>query len=769
MTEPKPEIKYIPNTENPSERTFGKPIGSTPGGPLFNWRLDVLAIALLFAVALGFVIPPLFSPGIVNPNDFLMSVHRTMTLDEEVRLGIYFPRFGADFNFGYGAPLFQFYPPLASYIGLGLVWLGVGYITATKSVMAIALLAGTIGTYVYGRYLLRNQIAALAAAFCFLLAPYFLLILYERGAVAEIVAWGILPWLIWALHRWYQNGRIADGVLASLLVALVMLAHNATALFIIPGAALLLVLLALIERRADRIVAILFPVVIGAGLSAFYWLPAMLEIGLTRSDEFMFSGATAVEGNVVAWRNIVQSTPLAQYQGVERFRIALWHFVLGTVAIVMLILQRRRRPAMLALLAAVWVAVLLLQTQWSLVFWDHAPYVRMIQFPWRLHGIGVFCTALLVGGVLMDVRPVHARTRVLAVVSVGALALLPLWLSMTNALPERSALWMQLGEEEITRSSMWERGFHKYALWEDYTLKTVTAGATGYAEPRAADDPGRLPGTTSPEMTILRYNPERLLLAVNAPEEWTLRLHRAWYPGWRVWADNVEIETAAVGSGGIVSAEMPAGVYTVEARFGMSPLRLLANIISLVSAGVVVAWMIRPRPIWQGALVSLLVALVLGGGIRLATVELRPGVTPNPWRADFDNGLSLLGFRLSEPTLCRGDAMELQTWWHVTRTPDSDAKFFVHAIVLDDSAQVAQFDAFPSDGYNHMTRWEPGEIVPQSIRIRMDAEIPSGHYALVMGIYDPETVTNLTVLRAPELLPGDRLRLAEFDVVDCRD
>jgi len=756
-------------TEYPTERTFGKSTESAPDGPPLDWRFDALAIALLFAIALGLVIPPLFSPGIVNANDFLMSVHRTMTLDEAVQQGILFPRFGVDFNFGYGAPLFQFYPPLASYIGLALVWLGAGYISATKSVMVIALLAGTFGTYTYGRYLLRNQIAALAAAFCFLLAPYFMLILYERGAVAEIVAWGILPWLIWTLHRWYQDGHRIDGVLAALMVALLMFAHNATALFIVPGAALLLVLLALIEHRANRIVAIVIPFAVGAGLSAFYWLPAMLEVGLTRSNEFMFSGPTAVEHNVVAWRAIVQSTPFAHYQGEERFRMALWQFVLGTISIVLLVFQRRRRPAMLALFAGVWIAVLLLQTEWSLFFWENAPYVRMIQFPWRLHGIGVLSTALLVGGALMDVRPDRAAMRVLALVGIGALALLPLWLSVTNALPEKSTLWAQLEEKEVTRLSMWERGLNEYALWVDYTLRTVPIGSTGYATPRAADDPGRLSDTTSPEMTILHDNPERLLLAVNAPEEWTLRLHRAWYPGWRVWADRMEIETAAAGGGGIVSAEMPAGAYTVEARFGMSSLRLLATLISLTSAGVAVAWAIRPQPLWQGALVTLLVALALGGGIRLTTVEWQPGVTPNPWRADFDNGLALLGFRLSEPAVCRGDAAELQTWWHVASTPERDAKFFVHVTSLDDSAQVAQFDVFPSDGYNHMTRWEPGEIVPQSVRISMDAEIPAGRYALVMGVYDPETVTNLRVLRAPEILPGDRLRLGEFDVVDCRE
>lgn len=316
---------------------------------------------------------PLRTPGLPNPVDFLMSVHRLDELTAALGQGILFPRFGPNLNFGYGAPLFQFYPPLASYLGWALSLTGVGHMAALKLLMALALTVGSLGVYVYARFLFRHRFAALVSGLLYLLSPYLLTVTFERGAVAESLAWGIFPWLIWALHACYARGGRRHGLVLALTVALMMTAHIATAMFLVPGAVLFIVALALWDGQPGRLEPVAAALALGLGMSAFYWLPAVGELGLTRTQEIMVDGPTAPVNNVVPLRGLVQTHVQHQYAGPERFRFGLWSALLGLAGVVGLALRRGPARRSLWLWTVAWAAVALLQTTFSLPFWNTCP------------------------------------------------------------------------------------------------------------------------------------------------------------------------------------------------------------------------------------------------------------------------------------------------------------------------------------------------------------------------------------------------------------
>jgi hypothetical protein len=733
--------------------------------------LDLVGPALLVLIAALFLIPPLWTPGLVNPGDFIMSVHRIYELDAALQAGVYYPRLGPSFNFGYGAPLFQYYPPLASYLGLLFVWAGLGYIAAAKALLSVSLVVAGIGAYVYGRFLFRSRLAATVAGFLNMASPYLLLVVFERGAVAELLAWGLLPWLFWAAHATYAapgaHGQRRYGIAFAALVALYFLAHNATAMFVVPGVLLFLVLLALLERRRRALLPVALAFVLGASMSAFYWVPAVAEMGFSKAEEFMFNEATDVTNNVVAPAEVMQHSIVPQYVGPERFRIALWQFAVGALGVFGLALQRRR-PRALWLLAGAFLAILLLQTTWSLPFWTHVPMVRFIQFPWRLHGVASFAVAMLGGALLMTASLASPVRRAAWLGAPALLVGVLVWLGTINMGPEKSLIWMHGWDEaDINQAAMWERGLSGYPLWTDYTLVTLPIGSTGYTRPRPAGDASRLPPTTTPQIVVVGDNPMQTLLDVDAAEPWTLRLHRAWLPGWQVRANGVHVATYAGGGGGLVSAEMPAGQYRVEARLDDSPVRRVAAAVSLLALAIWIVLLVRPRRDWISLVLFGVVAVALALGVRLVTVEAKPMLRAEPFRAPLDIGVTMLAHNLPTTDLCIGDAVPLRTWWHVGRTPDADFKFFVHIVTPDDTAKVAQFDTFPFDGYVPMTRWEAGELVPHVQTLALDETIPPGIYQLILGLYDPLVMENARVLDAPAVLPGDRLRLAELTISDC--
>ena len=71
--------------------------------------LNIIAIS----VAVGSALWRFWAPGIASSADMLMGIYRVFELAQAWHYGILYPRLGPDLKFGYGAPLFQVYPPLA--------------------------------------------------------------------------------------------------------------------------------------------------------------------------------------------------------------------------------------------------------------------------------------------------------------------------------------------------------------------------------------------------------------------------------------------------------------------------------------------------------------------------------------------------------------------------------------------------------------------------------------------------------------------------------
>ena len=173
------------------------PEDSALNGPLVWTKADWLCLT---AVALGALLAviPFLTTGIASDADMLMGVYRLFELEESLSAGALYPRIGSALNFSYGAPLFQFYPPLASYAALPFHLMGLGWIEAVKVVFALSLLLAGTGAYAYARRLFADRRAALVGAFAYLYAPYVLTNLYDRGAAAEALALGLLPWMVYS-------------------------------------------------------------------------------------------------------------------------------------------------------------------------------------------------------------------------------------------------------------------------------------------------------------------------------------------------------------------------------------------------------------------------------------------------------------------------------------------------------------------------------------------------------------------------------------------
>ena len=202
------------------------------------------------------------------------------------------PRWFAEHYGSYGYPALNFYAPATYYLTVLLAWLlpTVGIYGGLQLVGAIAALGMLSGVYTLGWQLWRHGPAALLATAIVAYAPYPLALnLFLRGAIPEVVGAGLLVWLlVGCTGLWLAavEGRqlTAWWLFTGTITMALLLTHNISALLgamITPAWVICLWL----WRPNRRALIRLGGAALGAAvLTAFFWLPALLEMPLVQIE-----------------------------------------------------------------------------------------------------------------------------------------------------------------------------------------------------------------------------------------------------------------------------------------------------------------------------------------------------------------------------------------------------------------------------------------------------------------------------------------------------
>jgi len=126
----------------------------------------------------------------------------------------------------------------------------------------------------------------------------------------------------------------------------------------------------------------------------------------------------------------------------------------------------------------------------------------------------------------------------------------------------------------------------------------------------------------------------------------------------------------------------------------------------------------------------------------------------------------------AEPILVAGDVVTVTLAWSALGRPAADYQVFVH---LDrdlgrepgEASPVGRPAAFgdgpPAGGLYPTGLWDRGEQIEDSHAIHLPADMPAGHYALTIGLYDA-TGRASAAGRSGERLPNDAAALARLRV-----
>src|SRR5258708_2311062 len=126
--------------------------------------------AFLIIVLSFWSIKPFLGSGFFTMHDDTQ-VARVFEMGKALHDGMFPVRWVADLGYNYGYPLFNFYAPLAYYLGGMITFLSVDALAATKLMMVLGILLAGLGMYFFAREF-WGETGGVVTGMLYLYAPY---------------------------------------------------------------------------------------------------------------------------------------------------------------------------------------------------------------------------------------------------------------------------------------------------------------------------------------------------------------------------------------------------------------------------------------------------------------------------------------------------------------------------------------------------------------------------------------------------------------------
>ena len=625
----------IPGERGNEEVTLAEKLGRTILRS--GWKL--LLVGLLGLVA----IQPLLKPSMTCSDDGGHYLVRFVELDHCLRQGNPWPRWTPDLVYGYGYPLFNFFPPLSFYPAEFFHLLGLSFAGAWNAALALYILLAGMTMYLLVKDIF-GETAAWVAAVAYMYAPYQLYNALNRGNLGEALALPLLPLILWAFRRLIIRDQIRYLALSALSYAALILTHNVISLVFTPFLLLYVVALWLLKKRRTpkSLLLIGAALLLALGLSACFWLPAFFEkqwvkihlaftpAGMNYRYNFLSLGEL-LSPPIPVHTSLMNPAP-PRSLGLAQLALALlavagwWGFedkwiqncskgIAKSPLVVWIWRSRlskngsaenREKRFNVLFFFLVLISLMFMGLPQSLAVWDHLPLLEYVQFPFRFLGIASLAAALLSGAAIhllssrltfyvsrLVKRPLLIAGVIILVVEVLIIAfslpwLYPRYCYATEGLSIANLAQLERGLGVIGATSAGEY----LPVW----VKEAPSESGMEAMYRAGAPIERLEPSSLPEGTVIKsaeYGLTSADILIENSQPFRAVFNTFYFPGWRAYVNGKQVPIVPTEHYGLISFEVPAGESNLQVRFQDTSLRLAAKALSAFSALVILVLEIR--------------------------------------------------------------------------------------------------------------------------------------------------------------------------------
>lgn len=562
---------------------------------------EYLPLFLLILLVIPSLLP-LMRPGFFTMHDD-QQVVRLYELDLALAAGQFPVRWVGNLGFGYGYPLFIFYPPLIYYLGeVFHLLLGTSFIVSIKLVFGISFLGAGLSMYLWTKEHFGKVPALIAAAF-YTYAPYHAVDAYVRGALAELTTLVWLPLILWSTDRLIVKQERKHWLWLSLWLALLMLTHNLIFLPFFPLFIIyVLFLISRVKEKRKSLFPISYSLLLAFGLSAFFWLPALAEKKFTLVDSILLSELADYKLHFVypsqLWNSLwgYGGSTQGSLDGLS-FKVGKLHLilsgiaVLAWIAITSLIKKKEFRSKLFYCFIAAFLLFvsLFMTTTFSQVIWESFIPLQYLQFPWRFLTFTSLFSSFLAGAAISGFFTLIKSHLMKVFMTIVVLVLL-----LPNLKFFRPQTYLNVDDSRYTSDEFVKWTISKTSF-EFVPRQVRTTTAFNVVERKAISqvDISREEIATTPFTTIsgkgetkVKHDlPGKITLLTSSGQPMVLQFNTFEFPGWKVRIDGVKANNTSDNSLHLITVAVPSGEHVLQATFENTPIRSTGNIIALVSLG----------------------------------------------------------------------------------------------------------------------------------------------------------------------------------------
>jgi len=528
-----------------------------------------------------FAILPLLSPGFFPMHDDTQ-VARVFEMAKSLSDGMFPVRWVEDLGYGAGYPIFNFYSALPYYIGGILTALGISALDSTKLIFIIALVGSGASMF----FLVKEffgKLGGLVSAIIYLYFPYHAVNVYVRGDLAETSAYAFLPLVFLSLLKIHQSNTFPKNYVAlgSLSIAAVILSHNLSSfmLFIFVGIFILASLI--LTKNKNNLLSYALTLGLAFLLSAFYSIPAILEM--------RYTNIVSIIGGGSYWRdhficiNQLWDSPWGFggsaptcIDGIS-FKLGKLNVLLSILAFVLFMINFRKIKDKFFLIFsfAGLIFSIFITLEYSYIIW-RLPLMDFLQFPWRfLNFTGLFIS-IAAGYLIWKIKKYSGDKISIALASIVIL----LTLAYNTVLFNPKTIHDR------------ESDFYTNGTYLKWTISKISDEylPKNFIKPSSERDLRKSP------FDIVKGNGEQEILVnktqenksrINLLEDGTVRANIAYFPAWKMFIDNRESSYIIKGDGLYIN--LLKGRHILTTKFVQTPIEKISNLLSLIGLlGVIV-------------------------------------------------------------------------------------------------------------------------------------------------------------------------------------
>jgi hypothetical protein len=545
-----------------------------------------IVVCGLFVTGLATIaMMPVLSHGLPPIEDAFAHYRWASGYIEALSEGTIYPRWLPNPNYGAGSPAMNYYPPLPFYVVAAFTLLTGSTLKAMALGCWLSLALSGATMYVFARSLISHKWSLLAAAL-YVLAPYHLMDLYQRASLSEFWAFTWIPLVLYSARRVATGGGWRSVSLLAISYALLLFTHVLSAFAI---TLILPVYILFMTRDLRQIAMAAAGLVMGAGLSAIFLVPLILErdyVRLHRINLSKYLRFFLVENLPAA----LKAGPLPAGQEAEFFYQYPDYYLfeasvllaIALLALAALFVWGRRggdspRDTKVVVMRAVWVVTLVclfMTTRLSAPIWSVVPGLPYMQFPFRWLVIASAGISLLTAATWS--AAIQKKSRVVYAVALALLVGLNIVVSVFAITRQ------QRGEQAIPEEAAGlDMPEYRPRGWEFRSAKAASATASSVISGEASVQP-------------LDERGAKQSYSVIAETESLIRFRTLYFPGWvaRIEEDQIAL---ARSEDGYIQLQVAPGEHRLTLSFEETPPRTAGKIISAISFLIMVAMFFARR------------------------------------------------------------------------------------------------------------------------------------------------------------------------------